>query len=220
MKDTFILRANYDDLFQTLTASQAGEVIQAIFAHVHKRAIPAFSSPEAHITFKCIQKDITFDINKYQKVCEKRKASAEKRWTARNAKKCKCIHNEDEEIRRDENINTPIPPTSQGAQTVCEKEFSNPGLEAFAAQVIEHFEANVQTPVQRRIWYHKNRRHLRNILEFCGQDIPLAFQTIKECILYLKKEGLTGGYAAVCRNLPDYYAQAKQKREESYGYNR
>ena len=67
MKDTFILRANYDDLFQTLTASQAGEVIQAIFAHVHKRAIPAFSSPEAHITFKCIQKDITFDINKYQK---------------------------------------------------------------------------------------------------------------------------------------------------------
>ena len=119
-----------------------------------------------------------------------------------------------------ENINTPTPPTAQGEQEMGEKKSSNPQLRAFAAQVIERFEAHVQTPAQQRIWYHKNRRHLRDILEFCGQDITLALQTIEECILCLKKEGLTGGYAAVCRNLPEYYAQAKRKLEEAYGYTK
>ena len=222
MKATFVLRANYDDLFQTLTAQQAGEVIQAIFAHVHKRAIPAFSSPEARITFKCIQKDITFDINKYQKMCEKRKASAEKRWTTRNAKKCKCIHDEDEdeneEKRKEENINT-LTAHANAAQT--ERAISSSGEKKqplpaeFIDQVIANFEPAVQSPTQKSIFLKRNARCLKDILDFCNHDIPLALQTISVCADRLEQSGLTGGYEAVCRNLPEYMVRAQQELENN-----
>ena len=226
MKDTFILRANYDDLFQTLTAQQAGEVIQAIYAHVHKRAIPPFSSPEARITFKCIQKDITFDINKYQKMCEKRKASAEKRWTTKNAKKCKCIHhedeNEDEEMRKDELLLTAQGKPAQGESALLKENTPRAKtlLQQFSNRVIENFENSVQTDEQKHIWFKRNCRNLRDILNFCNRDITLALQTIRVCILRLKKAGLTGGYEAVCRHLPEYMAQAQQELEEEYGYTK
>ena len=220
MKDTFVLRANYDDLFQDLTAQQAGEVVQAIFAYVHKRDIPSFSSAEARITFKCIQKDITFDLNKYTKMCEKRKAAAEKRWTRKNAKKCKCIHNEDEEMRRDEKINNTLTAQAQAAQekkeiSLQEKKF--PLLAEFVDQVLARFEESVQTPQQRRIFVKNNASNLKDILEFCDHDIPLALQTISVCARRLQKGGVTGGYTAVCRNLPEYYEKAKAElAEETY----
>ena len=121
-----------------------------------------------------------------------------------------------------ENINTPIPPTSQGEQvsSFSQKELEKTRLWAFANEVVKHYEASVQTEEQKAIWFHKNRRQLRDIFEFCGKDTTLALRTILKCIERLKGAGLSGGYAAVCRNLPDYYTQAKQELEEEYGYTK
>ena len=88
-------------------------------------------------------------------------------------------------------------------------------LPRFAAHVLACFEPEVQTPAQKRIWYKRNVRCLKDILEFCGQDTVLALQTIHECLVRLEKAGLSGGYEAVCRHLPEYYAQALVHREDS-----
>ena len=93
-------------------------------------------------------------------------------------------------------------------------------LEQFSKQVLEHFESAVQTPEQKHIWFKRNCRCLSDILNFCNRDITLALQTIRVCILRLKKAGLSGGYEAVCRNLPEYMAQAQQELEEAYGYTK
>ena len=219
MKATFIMRANYEDLFQELTAQQGGEVIRAVFAFVNHKEIPEFTSAEARIAFKCIQKDLSFDINKYQKMCEKRKKAAEKRWTRKNAKKCKCTHNEDddedENEDEDEEINLSL--TAQDKPAQGEREFSGekiPLPAEFVDQVIARFERAVQTPAQKDVFVRRNARCLKDILAFCDHNIPLALQTISVCARRLQKGGVTGGYEAVCRNLPEYYEKARAELEE------
>ncbi len=125
-----------------------------------------------------------------------------------------------------ENI-TPIPPVPLAAQgeSVCpgdsqKNRIHSLRLLAFANQVLTHYETNIKTDIQKSIWLRKNRRHLRDIFNFCGADITLALRTIRVCILRLKQAGLTGGYGAVCRHLPDYAAQAQKELEEEYGYSK
>ncbi len=87
-------------------------------------------------------------------------------------------------------------------------------LQVFAGQAAERFEPEVKNPQQFQIWFKRNARCLRDILNFCSQDIPLALQTIAVCARRLQKAGFTGGYEAVCRNLPEYYAAAKVELED------
>ena len=87
-------------------------------------------------------------------------------------------------------------------------------LQQFAEQVSARFEPDVKTDVQKGIWFKRNCRCLSDILKFCEQNIPLALQTISVCAKRLEKAGLTGGYEAVCRNLPEYYAKAQQILED------
>ena len=98
---------------------------------------------------------------------------------------------------------------AQGKREISLKEKKPPLPAEFTDQVIAHFESAVQTPVQRTIFIKRNARCLKDILDFCDHDITLALQTISVCIDRLAKEGLTGGYEAVCRNLPEYYETAK-----------
>ncbi len=241
MKSTFVMRVNYDDLFQDLTSQQAGEVIKAVFAFVHKRALPTFSSAEARITFKCIQKDITYDINKYKAACERNKQAAQKRWAAKHAKKCARMPDEDEEMmkRRDDKLLfTAQADAAQGAsnfsggkETTTANTLAATGphlaahtqlpavnpLEAFADEVAKHFESHIHTDEQKQIWFKRNARCLRDIFNFCDKDKTLALKTIGVCAARLAKAGLVGGYEAVCRNLPEYCAKAeKQLRDQGY----
>ena len=85
-------------------------------------------------------------------------------------------------------------------------------LQQFSNAVLSEFEEPMDE-VQRGIWFKRNARCLTDILNFCGKDIPLALATIGECADRLQKAGLSGGYEAVCRNLPEYYAEAKKKTE-------
>lgn len=79
-------------------------------------------------------------------------------------------------------------------------------LQQFSNRVIEEFE-NLN-PEQKAVWFRRNCRCLSDILKFCGGDIELALQTVRECVIKLDKLGWQGGYEAVCRNLPMYYKTA------------
>jgi len=85
-------------------------------------------------------------------------------------------------------------------------------LQQFSNEVLAQYEEPMND-VQKGIWFKRNARCLTDILNFCGKDIPLALATIGECADRLQKAGLSGGYEAVCRNLPEYFAEAKKKTE-------
>lgn len=85
-------------------------------------------------------------------------------------------------------------------------------LQKFAKAVAERFEEPMDK-VQLGIWYKRNCRCLTDILNFCGKNIPLGLETIGVCVRRLEKAGLSGGYEAVARNLPEYLAQAKKQME-------
>ncbi len=84
----------------------------------------------------------------------------------------------------------------------------------FVDRVIERFEQAVATPAQREIFVRRNARCLKDILGFCDHNISLALQTISVCARRLEQGGVSGGYEAVCRNLPEYYEKAKQELQE------
>lgn len=85
-------------------------------------------------------------------------------------------------------------------------------LQEFSNAVLANFE-NPMNDTQKGIWFKRNCRCLADILNYCGKDIPLAVQTVRVCAERLEKAGFTGGYEAVCRNLPEYYQQAKKRLE-------
>ena len=88
-------------------------------------------------------------------------------------------------------------------------------LQQFSNEVLAQYEEPMDD-VQKGIWFKRNARCLTDILNFCGKDIPLALATIGECADRLQRAGLSGGYEAVCRNLPEYYASAKKKAGAVY----
>lgn len=85
-------------------------------------------------------------------------------------------------------------------------------LQEFSNAVLAEFEEEMND-TQKGIWFKRNCRCLADILNYCGKDIPLALQTVRVCTERLEKAGFTGGYEAVCRNLPEYYQQAKKRLE-------
>ena len=91
-------------------------------------------------------------------------------------------------------------------------------LQRFSNEVLAQYEEPMNSK-QKGIWFKRNCRCLTDILNFCGNDIPLALATIGECVERLEKAGLSGGYEAVCRNLPEYYAAAKKKLEVNNAKN-
>lgn len=82
-------------------------------------------------------------------------------------------------------------------------------LQEFSNAILAEFE-DPMNDTQKGIWFKRNCRCLADILNFCGKNIPLALHTVRICVDRLDKAGLKGGYEAVCRNLPEYYAQAQK----------
>lgn len=108
------------------------------------------------------------------------------------------------------NINNTTAPKVAGSVQPKPKQLND--LQKFAKAVAERFEEPMDK-VQLGIWYKRNCRCLTDILNFCGKDIPLGLETISVCVKRLEKAGLSGGYEAVCRNLPEYHAIAKKQME-------
>lgn len=83
-------------------------------------------------------------------------------------------------------------------------------LQQFSNAVLAEFE-ELETKDQIAVWFKRNCRCLTDILKFCSGDIPTGLATIRVCVERLEKAGLSGGYEAVCRNLPEYYYEAKKR---------
>lgn len=87
-------------------------------------------------------------------------------------------------------------------------------LQEFSNMVLERFE-HIENDVQRGIWFKRNSRCLSDILNYALGDKDLACEMISCTCAFLKQNRLSGGYEAVCRQLPRWYEEAlKRKREK------
>ena len=84
MKKAFLLYADYADYFQTLNDDELGRVIRAIFAYQRTGEIPSFDDRALKLVFDLIRNQIDRDFDKWRATAEKRKAAAQKRWSAKN----------------------------------------------------------------------------------------------------------------------------------------
>lgn len=83
-------------------------------------------------------------------------------------------------------------------------------LKAFAGKVALKFES-FENQAQKNVWFYRNYKNLRDILAYSGSE-QMGLLTIQACAEMLEAKGYSGGYGAVCRNLPLYYEKAKRMR--------
>lgn len=69
---------------------------------------------------------------------------------------------------------------------------------------------------QQQMWFKRNCRTLKSILDFSGDNMQKAFLMIKACMDKLNENNLTFSYESVTRRAPEYYAKAEQWYLEGY----
>lgn len=226
-KNSFVLRISYGEIFAEMSDKQAGMLIKAIFNYVAAGEIPAWLNDiEAKTAFKFIKQDIDYDTAKYDELCEKRSEWGKKgAQTKASISQHKQAYAKPASISQHDDVVSVVDVVSDvdnkllTADKAAEQAGKSPNpkklnaLQNFSNSVIAAFEDNMND-TQKGIWFKRNCRCLSDILNFCGKDIPLALETISVCVERLEKAGLKGGYEAVCRNLPDYYEQAKARLEK------
>ena len=242
-KNTFVLRTSYGEIFNEMSDKQAGLLIKAIFNYVATGDEPVgFNDVELKMAFRFIKQDIDYDSKKYADLCQKRanagKAGGRPATTVKKQKKHlvsvkpnglqkKHVKHNDNDVVVDVVVDndgesvltTSTADAAAGLAHLTAEPTPIPNLkpklnklQEFSNAVLAEFEEEMND-VQKGIWFKRNCRCLADILNYCGKDIPLALQTVRVCAERLEKAGFTGGYAAVCRNLPEYYQQAKKRLE-------
>ncbi len=227
MKTSFVLQSRYEPMVAKLSDKQAGILFKAIFHYVAAHEKPeSLNDSAVAMAFDFICQDLDYNAARYAEVCQKRKEAINKRWHGieKNTNQYNPVHNEvDNEVvveDENENINT-LTAQPKAAQTQSAVSLKKPEkqprqiLTQFAQEVAKRFESAIQNPTQYAIWFKRNVRCLKDILEFCDYDTKLALQTISVCATRLEKAGLSGGYEAVCRNLPEYMVYAQRELEEN-----
>lgn len=227
-KNSFVLQTRLNEVVAKLSDKQAGVLFKGILNYAANGTAVNFEDSAVTIAFEFVRQDIDYTAKKYAETCAKRAESGKlggRPKKANESKKSKCFfekaneskrkHNDNEyEYDNDINKNILTAPKSAGCtQDKPKRELND--LQKFSNAVIENFESNVQTPEQKRIWFKRNCRCLTDILTFCNKNIPLALGAIEACVVRLQKANLSGGYEAVCRNLPEYMAQAQKDNLEA-----
>lgn len=105
----------------------------------------------------------------------------------------------------------------KAAQAAQEKKSSpqKEKLRAFADKVALKFES-FENQAQKNVWFYRNYKNLRDILAYGGSE-QMGLLTIQACAEMLEAKGYSGGYGAVCRNLPLYYEKAKRMSGACHG---
>lgn len=192
-----------------------GKILQAVLDFgLYQEWADLELSEREKIGYAAVQEIVENEIKSYKKFCREQKNKAKKMW--------------DKKQNHDEAAAMPSPKftkcqTETKAETDINKQHTaapaagqlkpNPKLnklQNFSNAVLAEFES-LETKDQIAVWFKRNCRCLTDILRFCGGDIPTALETIRVCVARLEKAGLTGGYEAVCRNLPEYYQVAKKR---------
>lgn len=194
-----------------------GKIFQAVLDFGLYQQWADLELPErAKIGYTAVQEIVENEIKSYKKFCKEQKQKIKNHWQKiKNTDDTNVLPVRNNQTKtKTEYINKLLT-----APKVAERAPSLPkklnDLQKFSNAVIENFETNVQTPEQKRIWFKRNCRCLTDILTFCGKNIPLALGAIEACVVRLQKANLSGGYEAVCRNLPEYMAQAQKDNLEA-----
>ena len=237
-KNNFLLPNRLDAVVAKLSDKQAGVLFKGILGYANKRTISEFEDGMVAVVFEMARQEIDYNAEKYANKCYKnaqngklggapkgnhnaQKQGKQPNGCFNNPKQAKTTENK-RNNPNDVDVDNDVDMIKQQLLTapkVAERAPSLPkklnDLQKFSNAVIENFESNVQTPEQKRIWFKRNCRCLTDILTFCGKNIPLALGAIEACVLRLQKANLSGGYEAVCRNLPEYMAQAQKDNLEA-----
>lgn len=228
-KNSFVLQTRLNAVVAKLSDKQAGVLFKGILNYAENGTVANFEDSAVVIAFEFVRQDLDYTAKKYAETCARRAESGKLGGLAKlaNASKCyqkqanasKAKHNDNEDDN-DNDIHTSINTCENNKLLTAPKvagDAQKPGrklndLQKFAKAVAERFEEPMDK-VQLGIWYKRNCRCLTDILNFCGKNIPLGLETISVCVKRLEKAGLSGGYEAVARNLPEYLAQAKKQME-------
>ena len=196
-----------------------GKIFQAVLDFGLYQKWNDLELPErSQVGYTAVQEIVENEIKSYKKFCKSQKQKIKNHWDKiKNTDDTNVLPQRNNHIKTETetDINKLLTNTAQKSAD-CKQEKSKKlnDLQKFSNAVIENFEQNVQTPEQKRIWFRRNCRCLTDILNYCGKNIPLALGTIEACAARLQKANLSGGYEAVCRNLPEYMGQAQKDEME------
>lgn len=194
-----------------------GKILQAVLDFgLYQEWADLELSEREKIGYAAVQEIVENEIKSYKKFCREQKNKAKKMWDKKqnhdeaaampNPKFTKC--QTETEAKAETDINKQHTAALAAGQVKPNPKLNK--LQNFSNAVLAEFES-LETKDQIAVWFKRNCRCLTDILRFCGGDIPTALETIHVCVERLEKAGLTGGYEAVCRNLPEYYQAAKKR---------
>lgn len=232
-KNSFVMRTGYYDIVKDMSDKQAGQLLKAIVNYVATKEIPELTDVEVKMAFRFVKQDLDYDEQRYlarvehnRKVAKlggapkgNKNAQKQPNGLKNNPKNISGYKTTLNDVDNDSDVDNDVDsdinkqltaPKAAGSVQSKPKRLND--LQKFAKSVAERFEDPMDR-VQLGIWYKRNCRCLTDILNFCGKNIPLGLETIGVCVSRLEKAGLSGGYEAVCRNLPEYHAIAKKQME-------
>lgn len=228
-KNSFVLQTRLRAVVAKLSDKQAGVLFKGILEYADNGTVADLDDGMVAVVFEMVRQDIDYTAKKYAETCAKnadngklggrpknRTVIKKPNGYLKNPKKPNGYfekHN-DNDVDNDNDIKQQLLTADLAAGSALSKPKKLNDLQKFSNAVIENFEQNVQTPEQKRIWFRRNCRCLTDILNYCGKNIPLALGTIEACAARLQKANLSGGYEAVCRNLPEYMGQAQKDEME------
>lgn len=236
-KNSFVIRTGYHDIVKEMSDKQAGQLLKAIFNYVATKEIPELTDVEVKMAFRFVKQDLDYDEQRYQARVDHNRKVAKLGGAPKGNKNAQkqpiglknnpadilgykttlndVVNDVDNDVDNDKQQRHTAPKVAGSVQS---KSRPLNDLQKFAKSVAERFEEPMDK-VQLGIWYKRNCRCLTDILNFCGKNIPLGLETISVCVKRLEKAGMSGGYEAVCRHLPEYHAQAKKQMEVYHAGN-
>lgn len=104
-KESLVLYTNQYDAVQGLSLEQKGLLFDTIFQYFKTNQEPAIKDKEVKIAFGFIRLQLDRDNQKYAEVCEKRRASIQKRWNTNEYKRIQMNTNEHDNDNENESDN-------------------------------------------------------------------------------------------------------------------
>ena len=198
---------------------EKGKIFQAVLDFgLYQKWTDLELSERGQIGYAAVKEIVENEIKSYRKFCKEQKEKAKKMWDKKQnhdeatALPTRYSQTETETKQETETDINKILTAQKSADSKPKPKRELNDLQKFAVAVADRFEEPMDK-VQLSIWYKRNCRCLTDILNFCGKNITLGLETISVCVRRLEKAGLSGGYEAVARNLPEYMAQAKKQME-------
>jgi hypothetical protein len=197
---------------------EKGKIFQAVLDFgLYQKWAALELSERGQIGYSNVQEIVENEIKSYKKFCKEQKQKIKNHWEkVKSADDTNVLPQRNNQTETKQETETDIykkhTTASNAADSKPKSKRELNDLQKFSNAVLERFE-DPMDDVQKGIWFRRNCRNLSDILNFCGKNISLGLETISVCVERLQKAGLSGGYEAVCRNLPEYMAQAKKKVE-------